>query len=54
MLSTNTKVKVYSDGVKETGLVLDIQEDTAFIKLDTDGVILPFDLGDLEIVKEDV
>jgi hypothetical protein len=51
MLSKNAKVVVYNDGKKETGLVLNILKNTAFIKLDLDGVVLPFGLNEVKRVS---
>ncbi|WP_186317033.1 hypothetical protein [Priestia megaterium] len=45
MLFENEKVVVYNNGKKETGVALSIIRNTVFIKLDMDGVVLPFELN---------
>lgn len=54
MLYENAKVIVNIKSEKEKGIVLNIQNETAFIKLDVDGTVLPFGINELELSESNV
>jgi hypothetical protein len=40
------------NGLEETGVIVEFKEKVAFVRMDKDRVVLPFDIKDLSIVSD--